>query len=105
MVRGRGRILITGGLLFAVAMPWTGCTRTKYRLAADREVACLEREKLDDPRWCVPDVSIEQAPRSRHYDPWNRDFPPMPPDDPAAHRFMHYVDCHAGWPRWHQYGD
>ena len=29
----------------------------------------------------------------------------MPPDDPAAHRYMHCVDCKHGYPCWHKNGD
>ncbi|MFZ4734094.1 MAG: hypothetical protein ACOYK7_16270, partial [Pirellulales bacterium] len=32
-------------------------------------------------------------------------FPPMPPDDPTSHRYMHCVDGKPGWPRWHANGD
>jgi hypothetical protein len=29
----------------------------------------------------------------------------MPPDDPASHRLMHYVDGKRGWRHWHDNGD
>ncbi len=105
---GTLRLMATLVALAATIVPFTGCTRTRYRLAADDEVACLIREKADDPRWSLPNYAnynIDMDPRSRFYDPWNRDFPPMPPDDPTAHRFMHYVDGMRHWPRWHQAGD
>jgi outer membrane protein TolC len=86
-------------------LPLTGCTRTRYRLAADEEVAGLVRQNMDDPRWCIQNYTVEQDPRSRSYDPWNRDFPPMPPDDPTSHRYMHCVDGMHGWARWHENGD
>ena len=44
-------------------------------------------------------------PRSRYFDPYNPDREPMPPDDPAAHVFMHYVDGMQGYRRWHAYGN
>jgi hypothetical protein len=93
------------GLLWVATLPLTGCTRTRYRLAADDEVACLVHQNAEDPRWRLQNFTIEEDPRSRHYDPWNRDFPPMPPDDPAAHRYMHCVDGMHGDERWHEYGD
>jgi hypothetical protein len=92
-------------ILLLALLPLAGCTRTKYRLAADEEVECLVREHSNDPRWGIENFTIERDPRSRSYDPWNRDFPPMPPDDPASHRYMHYVKDMHGWTRWHEYGD
>lgn len=54
-----------------------GCTRTAYRLQADRQVALLLREKAADSPWRVPEsYSIWPDPRSRFADP-------SPPDDPA----------------------
>lgn len=105
MIRGRGRLLGRSLLLLCMMLPLAGCTRTQYRLAADREVAELVQQNANDPRWCLPEYTVEADPRSRYYDPWNRDFPPMPPDDPAAHQYMHVVACKEHWPRWHQYGD
>ena len=62
-------------------------------------------EKSNDPRWAVDDFSIEMNPRSRYYDEYDPDKPPMPPDDPASHQYMHCVDCKKGWPHWHRNGD
>lgn len=93
------------GLLCAATLPQAGCTRTRYRLAADDEAHCLVMQNAEDPRWRLTNFTIEEDPRSRHYDPWNRDFPPMPPDDPASHRYMHCVDGMHGDERWHEYGD
>ncbi len=105
MTRGRRRFLAGLGLLWVATLPLTGCTRTRYRLAADDEVACLVHQNAEDPRWRLQNYTIEEDPRSRHYDPWNRDFPPMPPDDPASHRYMHCVNGMHGDERWHEYGD
>jgi hypothetical protein len=99
------QLLLTLGLLCLATGPMTGCTRTRYRLAADDEAACLVHQNGEDPRWRLQNFTIEEDPRSRHYDPWNRDFPPMPPDDPASHRYMHCVDGMHGDVRWHEYGD
>lgn len=81
-----------------------GCTRERYYRQANQEVQCLVQEKSDDPRWALPDFSIEMDPRSRFYDPCDQVRPPMPPDDPAAHQYMHCVDGKRGWPHWHRYG-
>lgn len=83
----------------------TGCNRTKYRLAADREVVGLVQEKSSDPRWEFCDFSPRYDVRARYFDPTNPDCPPMPQDDPASHVFMHYVDNKNGWPCWHCNGD
>jgi hypothetical protein len=82
-----------------------GCSRTKYRLQADREAYHVIAERNVDPRWCVADYSIEIDPRSRYFDPCDPDRPPMPPDDPASHQYMHFVDGMKGWKHWHRNGD
>src|SRR5271170_6109684 len=79
-------------LLAAMLLPPLGCSRTKYRLNADREVNFLVTQKSIDPRWSIRNFSLGMDPRSRYFDPYNPDREPMPPDDPAAHTFMHYVD-------------
>ncbi len=73
-----------------------GCTRTQYRISADKEVAGLVAEKSSDPRWAYPGWTIDMDPRSRFFDPTDPDHPPMPEDDPAAHQFMHYIDGKRG---------
>ena len=83
-----------------------GCTRGRYYLQADREVSTLLAEKSCDPRWKVPgNFTVRQDERSRFYDQYSQIFPPMPPDDPTSHRYMHCVDGKKGWPRWHNHGD
>jgi hypothetical protein len=83
-----------------------GCSRGKYYLQADREVNALLKEKSCDPRWEVPfDYNVRSDKRSRFFDPYNQIFPPMPPDDPTAHRYMHCVDGKHGFYRWHINGD
>ena len=83
-----------------------GCTRGRYYTQADREVSTLLAEKSCDPRWAVPvNYNVRQDERSRFYDTYNQIFPPMPPDDPTSHRYMHCVDGKKGWPQWHNNGD
>jgi hypothetical protein len=91
--------------LLALLAATSGCSRQHYRLQADREVDALIEEKSNDLRWAVADFSIELDPRSRYFDEYDPDKPPMPPDDPASHQFMHCVDCKKGWPHWHRNGD
>ena len=83
-----------------------GCSRGRYYLQADREVSTLLAEKSCDPRWNLPaNFTVRMDPRSRYYDEYSQIFPPMPPDDPTSHRYMHCVDGKPGWPRWHANGD
>ncbi len=82
----------------------SGCTRERYYRQANQEVQLLVQEKSDDPRWALPDFTIDMDPRSRFYDPCDQVRPPMPPDDPASHQYMHCVDGKRGWPHWHRYG-
>lgn len=43
-------------------------------------------------------------PRSRYFDPYDPDSSPIPADDPAAHRYMHWVDGKKGWKHWGRNG-
>jgi len=89
-----------------VLLAAAGCTRGKYYLQADREVSTLLAEKACDPRWALPvNYNVRQDERSRFYDAYNQVFPPMPPDDPTSHRYMHCIDGKWGFPRWHINGD
>jgi outer membrane protein TolC len=81
-----------------------GCSRSKYRLAADREAYDVIAERNGDPRWHTPDYDINIDPRSRYFDSYNPDRPPMPRDDPAANQYMHCVDGMKGWKHWYDNG-
>ena len=83
----------------------TGCSRTFYRRQADIDAYALVREKATHPHWRLPNYTISVDPRSRMYDPYAIDCPPIPPDDPTAHQLMHCVDNKRGWPFWHDNGD
>ena len=63
-----------------------------WRSQADFDTYNQLLEKTRDPRWDLPRVTVEADPRSRFFDPHNPDCPPLPPDDPAAHDYMHWVD-------------
>lgn len=89
-----------------VACASSGCTRGRFYAQADREVSTLLAEKSCDPRWNLPaNYNVRQDERSRFFDVYSQILPPMPPDDPTAHRYMHCVDGKKGWPRWHANGD
>ena len=47
---------------------------------------------------------VSPKPYSRMYDSNNPDCPPMPPDDPASHKFMKCVDGKKGSPFWDCHG-
>jgi hypothetical protein len=102
--RPRLRLLTSCCLLSAAALPHCGCNRTFYREAADLEARVLVEEKSSDPRWAMPGFSIEIDPRSRYAIVHDRDFPPMPPDDPAAHEFMREIDGKRGYSGWDDAG-
>ncbi|MHC4398216.1 MAG: hypothetical protein ACYTG0_00895 [Planctomycetota bacterium] len=91
------------GLGLLVATP-AGCRRADYRRRADEEVYGLVYDASRDPRWPLENYTIQPDPRSRFYDPYNPDCPPMPPDDPTAHQLMHYVDGKRGGEWDKQYG-
>jgi hypothetical protein len=77
-----------------------GCSRTHYRMQADRDAYSVLSEKNCDPRWDYPGFTIDLDPRSRYFDRYDPDHPPMPPDDPAAHCYMREVYGIRGWKHW-----
>jgi outer membrane protein TolC len=95
------RCLICLGLVAALG----GCQRPWYRRSADRETYAVEREHEDEARWPVANTDITPPPDSRLYDPFNPDYPPIPPDDPAAHFYMHHPDRQHAPRTYHRDGD
>lgn len=84
----------------------TGCSRAHYRRQADAEAFALTQEKIVSPHSDLGGhLSIAIDPRSRMYDPYNPDRPPIPEDDPEAHQFMQVVDGKKGWPFWNDNGE
>ena len=81
-----------------------GCSRTYWRRHADRTTEAVINERRYDPRWDVPRIDVYGDPRSRFYDPYDPDCEPLPPDDPAAHGYMHYPGGMQGWDGWHEFG-
>jgi outer membrane protein TolC len=82
-----------------------GCGRAWYRRDADRETYAALEERNNNPQWQVPYFSLNPNPESRLYDPYDPDFPPMPPDDPAAYQYMLRVNGMRNYRRWHKDGD
>ena len=91
--------------LVAAALMSSGCSRSLYRQRADNDVARMIAEKSCDPRWSLSNFNINIDPRSRYFDPYSAENPPMPEDDPVSHRFMHCVDGKRGWDHWHDNGN
>ena len=100
-----GSLTIRSALCVMLALPAVGCSPRAYRLNADREAYCILAEKTADPRWSAPRHNIEPPSNSRFADPFDRDRPPMPPDDPAAHPEMHCPGGIPGYRHWHKDGD
>lgn len=82
-----------------------GCSRTFYRLQADRDAYAAVVEKIDDAQVALPEIDIVPTSESRLFDPFHPDCSPLPPDDPTSHNLMHYVDGKRGYPKWHQFGE
>ena len=72
-----------------------GCSRAHWRLSADNETYPVIAERIVQPAYDVGSVDIEPEPISRLAEEFDPDFPPKPPDDPAAAEWME----HPGWMR------
>ncbi|MFN0017934.1 MAG: hypothetical protein ACKVP0_06715 [Pirellulaceae bacterium] len=93
-------------VLFVAVIVSAGCSRAHYRRQADAEAFALTAEKVTGPHSDLGGhLSIAIDPRSRMFDPYNPDRPPIPDDDPEAHQFMKVVDGKHGWPFWHDNGE
>lgn len=91
--------------LFLLVVLLGGCSRSFYRTAADREAYGAINERNCDPRWALPHIDVYPPPGSRLYDPFDPDHPPLPPDDPAAFRYMKCANGIRGYRHWHKDGD
>lgn len=79
-----------------------GCTRRYYRVQADDVAEGLTADFANEAQQPLRDDTSFVSPPSRMFDPFNPDFPPMPPDDPIAHSRMHRVDGMRAY-NWHKY--
>jgi hypothetical protein len=82
-----------------------GCQRPWYRRDADRETYAVEAEHENEALWPVARTGIYAPPPSRMFDPFNPDYPPMPPDDPAADFYMRHPDGQPPARTYHRDGD
>ena len=71
-----------------------GCSRNFWRTQADFDAYNLLSQKQFDPHWVIPRTTVEPDPRSRFYDPYDKDMPPLPPDDPACRSRDFSVSSH-----------
>ena len=98
---GHSRLIVAAAILLAAI----GCSREHYRRTADQDAYQAIGQKTCDPYWPLENYSIQPSPESRFYDPTNPNFPPMPADDPAAHKLMHCVHGMCGDGCWHCNGN
>lgn len=92
--------------LTAIAVFGGGCaTPMAYRHDADCEVSAILRQKGAYEQWYLAETSADVPAQSRNFDPTTTDCPPMPPDDPVAHRIMHCPSDQPGYEHWHDDGD
>src|SRR5262245_23669023 len=83
--RAYTRRLCRGPILTLLALGTaSGCSREFYREWANQDVSEAVFEKSRDPRWRLDAWSIEPPALSRFASPYDPEFPPAPPDDPAA---------------------
>ena len=94
-----GVLLVLCALLTA-----SGCRPSFWRQQADAESYALVAEKSHQTVTPLTDYTINPDPRSRFFDPNAADCPPMPPDDPTAHRMMHWIDGKKGDKHWYENG-
>lgn len=83
-----------GGLFVRVLCCWcllvtvVGCSRTRYRLAADRDATAILAEKSACQPWQLPSAfSIYPDPRSRFFDPTPTDDPALPVPAPRLYAY------------------
>ncbi|WP_417384865.1 TolC family protein [Gimesia sp.] len=81
-----------------------GCSPTFWADQANTDSYEILAEKANDPAWEVPRYDVEPDPRSRFYDPYDPNHEPLPPDDPAANVYMHWLQCKKGYKSWHKFG-
>lgn len=95
--------VVTAGLLITLA--GSGCTRSSHRMKADYEAKyLLDQKRIESCELNPAEYRIEIDPRSRMFDPFNPDRPPMPEDDPQANNYMRMVDHKKGYPLWEANG-
>ena len=102
-IRSADRVVVW---LLLTALLAPGCSRARWRQQADQKTYGILAEKSTDPRWTPPRYDLAPDPRSRFADVYDPDCPPLPPDDPEAHVYMHEAYGKKGYRKWHaKFGD
>lgn len=94
----------TVALIFSMTAVHSGCSPTFWFDQANQDTYEILAENANDPAWHVPRFDVEPDPRSRFYDPYDPNHEPLPPDDPAANVYMHWLQCKKGYKSWHKFG-
>jgi hypothetical protein len=85
---GLCRRIAFSGIWCCVLLVLTGCSRTHYRLRADRETHSVLSSKTACTPWTVPgDFSIMPDPESRFFDPTPTDDPLLPLPAPQLYAY------------------
>jgi outer membrane protein TolC len=95
---------VRAGLLLLLIAICAGCTRARYRVAADNDTYSILNERVVSPTFAVGRIALEPVSTSRLHDPFDPDRPPKPPDDPAAALFMAAPGGLRGAHHWDQDG-
>src|SRR5688572_30542 len=66
----------------------TGCTRNRYRTAADAETYIVLEQKIAGRPWQPPGFTIQVDPRSRMFDPTNPNAPTLPYPGPRLYAYQ-----------------
>ncbi len=82
-----------------------GCSRAWYRLSADKETYGIVDERRNEPVRPIARDGIDPPPASRLHDPFNPDYPPLPPDDPTASQYLRRVNGMRNSRHFHDDGD
>ncbi len=90
----------TGCFLILVAV--CGCAKDRLlrHSEADQEVDYTIGQRNGDPRWHAEKYGVGMDSRSRFFEPYDQDSPPMPADDPTSQSYMRVVDGKRGWKHW-----
>lgn len=83
-----GAVLIRALCCWCLVVTAVGCSRTRYRLAADRDATAILQEKSACQPWQLPATfSVYPDPRSRFFDPTPADDPLLPVPAPQLYAY------------------
>ena len=83
-----GALLVRALCCWCLVVTVVGCSRTRYRLAADRDATAILEEKSACQPWQLPAMfSVYPDPRSRFFDPTPTDDPALPVPAPQLYAY------------------